>query len=487
MRRRLTVLLALLMGVVLATLSVAYGRSLAAARHQEMFVDRLQDTSQFADTAQQALTSVALDALRQDLARYSDLYGITAAVVGRGGTTWALAGDLADLERPDATERIAQAALGHQSGPPPPVWPWQDDPMVVAVPVLRGDDVVAVAVTISSTERLRTDLGRDLALILAIDAAAMMLLVALAGQLATWVLRPVYVLDQAARRIGSGDLSVRVDRSSGPVELRRLTETFNAMAAAVDLAHQRQEAFVADASHQLRNPLAALVLRLDALAVGLDETRQEQLRLAREECGRLEAILDELLELATARHVTARPVRVDVADLVAGRVAAWRPLADARGVHLVESGATPGMVWAMVDPVLVSSALDAVLDNAVKFTPGDGRVTVHLGADGDTAAVDIVDTGPGLSPEELAHIGDRFWRSAASQNVPGSGLGLSIARTLLSATGSEIAFTAAQPHGLRVTIRMPAARPDDLPQELATAPDDLSRERATLPADGRGS
>lgn len=348
--------------------------------------------------------------------------------------------------------------------------------MVVAVPVLRGDDVVAVAVTVSSTERLRTDLGRDLALIIVIDLAAMVLLVALASQLATWVLRPVYVLDDAARRIGAGDLSVRVDRSSGPVELRRLTDTFNAMAAAVDLAHQRQEAFVADASHQLRNPLAALVLRLDALAVGLDETRQEQLRLAREECGRLEAILDELLELATARHVTAHPTRVDLADLVAGRVAAWRPLADARGVNLVEAvdivetGATDETVWAMVDPVLVSSALDAVLDNAVKFTPDGGRVTVHIGATGDAATIEVVDTGPGLNAEDLAHIGDRFWRSAASQNVPGSGLGLSIARTLLSATGSDIAFAAAQPHGLRVTIRMPTAVPEDDAREFAAPP-----------------
>jgi signal transduction histidine kinase len=471
MRRRLTVLLALLMGVVLATLSVAYGRSLAAARYHEMFVDRLQDTSQFADTAQRALTSTALDALRQDLARYSELFGITAAVIGRGGTTWALAGDLADLARPDTAERIAQAALGHQSAPPPPVWPWQDDPLVVAVPVLRGDDVVAVAVTVSSTRQLRADLGRDLALIVAIDVAAMALLVGLASRLATWVLRPVYVLVDAARRIGSGDLSVRVNQASGPVELRRLIETFNDMAAAVDLAHQRQEAFVADASHQLRNPLAALVLRLDALAVGLDETRQEQLRLAREECGRLEAILDELLELATARHVTARPVRVDVAELVHGRVAAWRPLADARDVRLVESGAGHGMVWARVDPLLISSALDAVLDNAVKFTPAGGRVTVHTGADGDVAVVEVIDTGPGLSAEELRHIGDRFWRSPASQNVPGSGLGLSIARTLLSATGAEISFATADPHGLRVTLRLPPAGPDDPtndPVELAT-------------------
>jgi signal transduction histidine kinase len=249
-----------------------------------------------------------------------------------------------------------------------------------------------------------------------------------------------------------------VGGASGPPELRQLTETFNGMAAAVDLAMQRQEAFVADASHQLRNPLAALVLRLDGLALGLDEPRREQLRLAREECARLEAILDELLALATAVHVAANPVPVEVGELVTARLAAWQPLADDRQVRLqyadaAACGASVGR--ALVDPVLISSALDAVLDNAVKFTPPGGRVVISADDDAEAVAITVADSGPGLSPEDLRHIGNRFWRSAASQNIPGSGLGLSIARTLLRTTGAEIAFAAGHPHGLRVTIRMP--------------------------------
>jgi signal transduction histidine kinase len=457
MRRRLAVLLALMMGCVLAALSIAFGRSLAETRQQEMFADRLQDTSQFADIAQQATSSVAIEGLREDIASYSDLYGITAAVIGRGGTTWAIAGPLADLNHIDAADRIAAAAAGHQSSAPPAIWPWEDDPIVVAVPVERGDNVVAVAVTVSSSQALRATLARDLALIVVIDLGVMILLVALAIRLANWVLRPVFVLDAAARRISTGDLSVRVGGSSGPVELRRLTDTFNGMASAVDLAMQRQEAFVADASHQLRNPLAALVLRLDALAHGLDEPRREQLRLAREESTRLEAILDELLELATAVHVTARRVAVDVAELVIGRIAAWQPMADNRGVRLHRSVWTAPSRPALVDPVLISSALDAVLDNAVKFTPPAGQVMVGIVEDADTVAIQVRDSGPGLIPEDLMHIGDRFWRSATSQNIPGSGLGLSIAQTLLRATGADITFDAEQPHGLRVTIRMPCA------------------------------
>ncbi|HEY7224499.1 MAG TPA: HAMP domain-containing sensor histidine kinase [Micromonosporaceae bacterium] len=469
MRRRLVVLLALLMGFVLAALSVAFGRSYAATRQQEMFVDRLQDTSQFADIAQQATTAAALDALRDYLDRYSDLYGITVAVVSPAGTTWALAGRLGDLTRQETTQEFAEAAAGHQSAAPATLWPWQDGVLVVAVPVLRGDTVAAVAITVSSSARLRATLGRDLALIVVIDLAVMVLLVALAMRLADWVLRPVFVLDAAARAISTGDRSVRVGGLSGPVELRRLSNTFNGMAAAVDLAMQRQEEFVADASHQLRNPLVALVLRLDALAIGLDGPRADQVRLAREECSRLEAILDELLELATTVHVAARPRPVDLAELVDVRVPAWRPMADRREVHLFQSISSTPAVWGLVDPVLISSALDAVLDNAVKFTPTSGRVAVRVGEDPDAATVEVTDSGPGLGTEDLTHIGDRFWRSAASQNIPGSGLGLSIAQTLLRATGAEIAFSAATPHGLCVRIRMPRAEPgrDEGPLESA--------------------
>jgi signal transduction histidine kinase len=458
MRRRLIVLLALLMGCALLALSVPFGRSLAAARQQEMFVDRLQDTSRFAAAAAQATTSVALGSLRNDLARYGELYGITVAVVGRDAvTTWAVAGPSGELTRSDVAERIRQAAAGHQSTAPPTIWPWLDRPIIVAVPVVRGDNVVAVAVTVSDTGRLRFGVGRDLALVAAVDIVAMVLLAAVAARLAHWILRPVYVLDVAARRISSGDLTARVSGATGPVELRQLSATFNGMAQAVDLAMQRQESFVADASHQLRNPLAALMLRLDALAMGLDEQRREQLRFAREEAGRLGAILDELLELATALHVAARPTMTNIHTLVEARLASWRPLAERSQVTLAGDADPIGtpVVHALVDPVLISSALDAVLDNAVKFTPAGGRVDVHVHETDAEVQIEVVDTGPGLSEADLHQIGNRFWRSATSQNVPGSGLGLSIARTLLATSGGELAFAAATPHGLRVTLRLP--------------------------------
>ena len=100
-----------------------------------------------------------------------------------------------------------------------------------------------------------------------------------------------------------------------------------------------------------------------------------------------------------------------------------------------------------------------MLDNAVKFSPPAGRVDVEVLADGGELRVDVTDDGPGLGADELVRIGDRFWRSPASQNVPGSGLGLSIARALLTATGGRLGFAAADGRGLRVSLWLPAPAP----------------------------
>lgn len=117
----------------------------------------------------------------------------------------------------------------------------------------------------------------------------------------------------------------------------------------------------------------------------------------------------------------------------------------------------PTTAWA--DPVTLSSALDAVIDNAVKFTPEDECVEVTVVADGDISTVVVTDNGPGLTDEELARVGDRFWRSGRHQNIKGSGLGLSISRTLLAAGGGSISYDRHEPHGLTVTVSVPRNSP----------------------------
>lgn len=223
------------------------------------------------------------------------------------------------------------------------------------------------------------------------------------------------------------------------------------MADHVEDVLEQQRAFVADASHQLRNPLAALLLRIELLALELPEGNEE-IASVQTEGKRLARVLDDLLDLALAEHSQADLKVTDVGALTAERVAAWSPTADTKGVRLI-GDCPPTTGWA--DPVTLSSALDAVIDNAVKFTPDGESVRVEVASTGDAATVVVTDNGPGLTDEELTRVGDRFWRSGRHQNINGSGLGLSICRALLAAGDGSISFGHHEPHGLRVTVTVP--------------------------------
>ncbi|MER6925366.1 HAMP domain-containing sensor histidine kinase, partial [Streptomyces spiralis] len=287
------------------------------------------------------------------------------------------------------------------------------------------------------------------------EIIAMLVAVGAALRLTGWVLRPVRVLDATTHDIATGRLKSRVAVASGPPELRRLARSFNEMADNVEDVLEQQRAFVADASHQLRNPLSALLLRIELLALELPEGNEE-IASVRTEGRRLAQVLDDLLDLALAEHAEADLQLIDIGELTAERVAAWAPTAEAQGVRLV--GQCPATTaWA--DPVALSSALDAVIDNAVKFTPEGESVDVTVSGSGGTSTVVVADRGPGLTDEELARIGDRFWRSGRHQNIKGSGLGLSISRALLAAGGGSIAYGHHEPGGLCVTVTVPRSEP----------------------------
>ncbi|GAA5201553.1 HAMP domain-containing sensor histidine kinase [Rugosimonospora acidiphila] len=460
MRARLLSVLIPLIALVLVTLSLPLASNLAAARQQTMFLDRLQDTGMFASLSQQSADQLDTQVLAEDLVRYGDVYGVQAAVLDRTGAPRAASSPSLDLRSPQVAAEIRQALAGHQSVNPDTIWPWADRPLVVGVPVVRNGEVIGAVVTVSPTTGLRAGTSRELAVIGLAAMAALGLCVAVAFMLATWVLRPVYVLGEAAGQIRTGELSTRV-APSGPVELRTLAASFNDMAHAVEDTLRRQRSFVADASHQLRNPLTALGLRLESLRDDLDGPHRGELTAVQEEADRLRMVVEELLELATAQNTRARPVDLDVRALLTGRATAWSTLARRKDVTFRYEGLTRRLAFA--DPALTGSALDAVLDNAIKFSPDGADITLGAREERGIVCLTVTDLGPGLLPQEQQWIGRRFWRSPTSQDLPGSGLGLSIARTLLDATGGQLAFAPAQPQGLRVSIRLPAAPAEPAP------------------------
>lgn len=449
------------MAGVLLALGFPLAVSVAAAEQQRVVVDRIDDTVRFAALAQFVTDPSSLDerrsTLQEQLGRYHATYGIKAAVFYRDGDAMARAPE--DWSVPldgEGHEAFRDALSGRRSQDPPQVWPWQQGGrLVVASPVVRDGDVVAVVFTDSPTSQLRSRVLRGWLLIIAGESAAMLVAVGAAIRLTGWVLRPVRVLDAATHDIATGRMKSRVAAAGGPPELRRLAGSFNEMADNVEQVLEQQRAFVADASHQLRNPLAALLLRIELLALELPEGNEE-IASVRTEGKRLAQVLDDLLDLALAEHAAADLQLTDIGELAAERVAAWRPLAEEKGIRLIEHRAA---VTAWVDPIALSSALDAVIDNALKFTPAGEEVTVTVASNGERSTIVITDCGPGLTDEELTRVGDRFWRSGRHQNVKGSGLGLSISRALLSAGGGRIAYAHHDPRGLVVTVSVPRTSP----------------------------
>ncbi len=458
------------MAAVLLALGIPLAVSLAAAEQQKVVVDRIDDTARFAALAQFVAdrppgsrvddTGERRQTLQRELDRYHDVYGIRAGVFDRGCERRCSA--MANAPRSwyvplegEGRDAYGEALLGRRSDDPEQVWPWERGRLVVASPVVRDGDVVAVVVTDSPTGQMRSEILRGWLVIAAVLVAAMLLAVGAALRLTGWVLKPVRELDATAHDIATGRLKSRVPVAGGPPEFRRLARSFNEMAGNVEEVLEQQRAFVADASHQLRNPLAALLLRIDLLALELPEDNEE-IGSVRAEGKRLAQVLDDLLDLALAEHAEASLELTDIGELAAERVAAWGPVAGSKGVRLA-GDCPPTTAWA--DPIALSSALDAVIDNALKFTPGGEDVSVRVSSNGDVSTVVVADRGPGLGDEELSRIGDRFWRSPGHQNIKGSGLGLSITRALLAAGGGSIAYARHEPHGLQVTVTVPRSGP----------------------------
>jgi signal transduction histidine kinase len=149
---------------------------------------------------------------------------------------------------------------------------------------------------------------------------------------------------------------------------------------------------------------------------------------------------------------------VNVVPLVAARVAAWRPVAERDGVELTARAAGEAPVRAATG--VIEQALDALIDNAVKFAGADARVVVAVRPrPPDWVDVHVIDNGPGMPADDLRRAAEPFWRRPGHQNVAGSGLGVAIAHALVTASGGELELMAVEPHGVDARIRLPAATP----------------------------
>ena len=329
------------------------------------------------------------------------------------------------------------------------------DVLAVTVPVLTGGATVGAVRVSSSLAVVDQAVTRNWLLLVGLASLIALIVLMVSTLLARSISRPLAELDAGAARLGDGDLSVRVEVPADPPELRRLAASFNTTAGRLESLLASQRAFVADASHQLRSPLAALRLRLENVEADGADHRPEDLDGALAEVRRLTALVDSLLVLTRAEDAPAPTVAVPLRPLVEARLEAWRAVGAERGVEL-DAEVTGGSVRS--EPGRLEQVLDNLLSNALDAAPRGTVVRVAARAVGARIELAVRDAGPGMSPEQQARAFDRFWRApSARRHDGGFGLGLSIVRRLVVADGGEVRLEEAPEGGLAVIVSLPAA------------------------------
>jgi heavy metal sensor kinase len=336
----------------------------------------------------------------------------------------------------------------------------------VAIVPLSSDQTLgyaAVAEPLSVIEDGLSELRRDL-----FAGVSLVLLLASAGGyfLARKSLAPIASMNSQTQRISAENLSARLDVTNPRDELGRLATTINDLLARLENSFKEQQRFIADASHELRTPLA--VLRGET-EVALGKTRtveeyQESLSLIQDEAERLSRIVEDLFILARQPINTRAALnneRVSLNDAVRDCARAAQVLAIRKGVRLKLENDSPSIAL-NGDEELIRRLILNLLDNAVKYTPEGGEISLALARQNGNAEIIVRDTGIGIPEAAQPHVFDRFYRvdKARARAMGGAGLGLSIAQWIVEVHGGKINVASAPGRGSTFTVVLPVKPAD---------------------------
>ena len=260
------------------------------------------------------------------------------------------------------------------------------------------------------------------------------------------ITRPVSELSAASGSIAAGDYTVRV-KEEGQDELSDLVRNFNSMAASLEKSETMKKQLIADAAHELRTPVSLIKANIEMMLEGVYKMDREQLLSIQHETERMSRMVEELQTLASAE---AGNLKFDKQNVSAGKIldrmiALFCARAEEKGVVLekkvlpVDANGTGHMV-VHADEDKIVQVLTNIMSNALRYTPSGGTITLSATQEDGGIRIDIKDTGPGIPPEELSRVFERFYRldRARSREKGGLGLGLAISREIISAHGGSI-------------------------------------------------
>lgn len=271
--------------------------------------------------------------------------------------------------------------------------------------------------------------------------------------LAGRAVRPIERVRAVAEEIEASDLSRRIDLRSGPIELRSLAASFDAMLDRLERSADAQRRLIEDTSHDLRTPLSVLAMNSEVLLSHPQPTAEiyrEGLERSREAALRMQATIDELLVDARGRARTLDRNPTDLLALVSGVVEHARVLADASQVMLSLSG-QPRVICRLDEPT-IERAVSNLLDNAIAHAPRGTGVEIEVTAEQEEAVILVVDHGPGIPVEQQSQIFERFW--SGEMGNKGTGLGLPIARQIALAHGGDLHVASPGPDGDGAAFRL---------------------------------
>lgn len=332
--------------------------------------------------------------------------------------------------------------------------------MNVAVPVLRNKtEVIGAVMLIVNVDDVYQTLAEIRTQMIGVSLLSGLLAAVLSLVLAQFLSRPLNALTQAVRHMERGDLTQRVAINSRD-ELGDLGQAFNSMAAQLETVDRARREFIANASHELRSPLASIKALAQSLADGDERdpaVYREYLRDIDSEMDRLNRLVNDLLHLARLEEQESPPqfTNCDISELADHVAVIMDSLARSRGVAIAKQVADR-LEWTL-DRDLVVRILFNLVDNAIRHTPAGGRVTIEARTADNQLLLCVRDSGEGIPEEELPFIFDRFYRvdKARSRATGGTGLGLSIVRQAVHRLGGTIEVHSTPGHGTAFAIRIP--------------------------------
>jgi two-component system sensor histidine kinase MprB len=380
-----------------------------------------------------------------------------AGGIGPGNTT-AVEAQVAAIAAADRVRIVVTDTTGRvvaDSGPPLDSSGLSDQ--AYGQPVTSPDGRAVGQIEVSGGVRAGANLTAGIMWAWAIAGALAVAVSATLGYfLARRISEPLTELTRVSREMAEGNMAVRAE-VAGDAEVRTLAASFNDMADDMEDTFESLRRFVGDAAHEIGTPLTALQADLElAREAPGDASVPDLLDRSIQHAGRVTTLTRDLLALSRMQSVGAVVEEpVDLGVLVSAAADAVASRAEQADIELVVEDLGSG-VRVLGDPAALNRAVGNLLDNAIKFTPAGGVVSVALTREGASACLRVADTGRGVAPEDVPHVFERFHRARDAASIPGSGLGLAIVKAIVEAHHGEVTLSSNGP-GTRVEMQLPAA------------------------------